>query len=49
VHDELNFNVCEDELEAVKQLVVEEMENAYRLIVPLKTDYGVGGNWLEAH
>jgi DNA polymerase-1 len=49
VHDELNFNVHENELSTVKQLVVEEMEKAYRLIVPLKTDCGVGKNWLEAH
>jgi DNA polymerase-1 len=49
VHDELNFNVHENELEKVKQLVVEEMENAYKLAVPLKTDCGVGKNWLEAH
>jgi DNA polymerase-1 len=49
VHDELNFNVHNNELEKVKQLVVEEMENAYRLIVPLKTDCSVGKNWLEAH
>lgn len=49
VHDELNFNVPAGELEKVKQIVVEEMENAYKLRVPLKTDCGVGENWLEAH
>ena len=49
VHDELNFNVHDNELEKVKQLVVEEMEKAYQLIVPLKTDCGMGKNWLEAH
>ncbi|WP_436416590.1 DNA polymerase I [Petrimonas sp.] len=49
VHDELNFNVPTNELETVKKIVVEEMENAYKLRVPLKTDCGVGENWLEAH
>lgn len=49
VHDELNFNVPTDELETVKNIVTEEMENAYKLCVPLKTDCGVGENWLEAH
>lgn len=49
VHDELNFNVPLDELELAKKIVVEEMENAYKLSVPLKTDCGSGKNWLEAH
>ncbi|MDR1516971.1 MAG: DNA polymerase I [Dysgonamonadaceae bacterium] len=49
VHDELNFNVPADELEKVKAIVVDEMEHAYSLIVPLKTDCGTGKNWLEAH
>lgn len=49
VHDELNFNVPINELETVKKIVIEEMENAYKLRVPLKTDCGVGENWLEAH
>lgn len=49
VHDELNFNVPTNELETVKNIVTEEMENAYKLRVPLKTDCGVGENWLEAH
>ncbi|HBC38231.1 MAG TPA: DNA polymerase I, partial [Porphyromonadaceae bacterium] len=49
VHDELNFNVPANELERMKKIVVEEMENAYKLRVPLKTDCGVGDNWLEAH
>ena len=49
VHDELNFNVPMDELTAAKKIVVEEMENAYELSVPLKTDCGAGNNWLEAH
>lgn len=49
VHDELNFNVPEDEVERVKEIVTEEMENAYRLKVPLLVDSGVGSNWMEAH
>ncbi|MDR0794812.1 MAG: DNA polymerase I [Tannerella sp.] len=49
VHDELNFNVWKDELEKVRQIVLEEMENAVHLKVPLIADCGVGDNWLEAH
>ena len=49
VHDELNFNVPMDEFDIAKKIVVEEMENAYKLSVPLKTDCGWGKNWLEAH
>ncbi|MDD3727883.1 MAG: DNA polymerase I [Dysgonamonadaceae bacterium] len=49
VHDELNFNVPLDELEKAKEIVIHEMENAYKLSVPLKTDCGWGKNWLEAH
>lgn len=49
VHDELNFNVAAGEMERVKAIVIGEMENAYPLHVPLKTDFGVGENWLEAH
>ena len=49
VHDELNFNVCNDELEKVKQIVLEEMEGAIKLQVPLIADCGEGVNWLEAH
>ncbi|NLZ94621.1 MAG: DNA polymerase I [Bacteroidales bacterium] len=49
VHDELNFDVPMDELEVAKKIVMEEMENAYELSVPLKTDCGNGENWLEAH
>lgn len=49
VHDELNFNVTQSELEKVKNIVIEEMESAYKLSVPLKVDYGTGKNWLEAH
>ena len=49
VHDELNFNVLESEIERVKQIVIEEMQSAYSLRVPLIADYGIGKNWLEAH
>lgn len=49
VHDELNFNVCNDELSRVKEIVIEEMESAYQMVVPLKVDTGTGTNWLEAH
>ena len=49
VHDELNFSVLESELDKVKRIVVEEMESAYPLSVPLKADCGIGANWLEAH
>lgn len=49
VHDELNFSVPVEERELVGQIVIEEMESAYRMLVPLKADCGWGKNWLEAH
>ena len=49
VHDELNFNVPEAEIEKVRQIVVTEMQNAVHLSIPLIADCGVGKNWLEAH
>jgi DNA polymerase-1 len=49
VHDELIFEVPENELDLTKELVREEMENVYKLDVPLKVDLGVGSNWAEAH
>ena len=49
VHDELNFNVYKDEFEKVRQIVLDEMEGAIKLQVPLIADCGVGNNWLEAH
>ncbi|MGN0308971.1 MAG: DNA polymerase I [Bacteroides sp.] len=49
VHDELNFSVPEEEKEIVQQIVIEEMEHAYTMQIPLKADFGWGKNWLEAH
>ena len=49
VHDELNFSVWPDELDRVRHIVVEEMENAFAMEVPLVAEYGTGSNWLEAH
>lgn len=49
VHDELIFDVQKDELEQIKALVVDKMEHAVKLQVPLKVDFGIGENWLEAH
>jgi len=49
VHDELNFSVYPDEKEMVEKIVIEAMENAYKMKVPLKADCGWGNNWLEAH
>ncbi len=49
VHDELNFSVLPEEREKVENIVMEEMQNAYPLHVPLVADSGWGNNWLEAH
>lgn len=49
VHDELNFVVPVNEIDRVKAVVREEMENAAHFSVPLKADIGIGKNWLEAH
>ena len=49
VHDELNFNVPVSEMEIVKQIVVDEMQNCVKLSVPLIVDARFGKNWLEAH
>ena len=49
VHDELNFSVYPEEKEKVEKIVIEEMQNAYQLRVPLVADSGWGKNWLEAH
>ncbi|MFZ1134108.1 MAG: DNA polymerase, partial [Candidatus Korobacteraceae bacterium] len=47
VHDELVFEVPESELDAMKQLVTRQMENAYELQVPLKVELGTGPNWRD--
>ncbi len=49
VHDELNFSVCPGEEEKVEDIVMQEMQNAANLSVPLTADAGWGDNWLEAH
>ncbi|MCK8522467.1 DNA polymerase I [Aquimarina sp. D1M17] len=49
VHDELVFDVFKPELEDIKNLIKTEMENAYKLEVPLDVELGLGDNWLEAH
>ena len=49
VHDELNFSVYPEEKEQVEKIVLEEMQNAFQMQVPLVADSGWGTNWLEAH
>ena len=49
VHDELVFDVHNDELEKIKPMIKHEMENAFKLEVPLDVDLGAGKDWLEAH
>ena len=49
VHDELVFDVPKYEIDEIKILIKEEMENAFKLEVPLVVDIGIGSNWLEAH
>jgi DNA polymerase-1 len=49
VHDELVFDIFKPELEELKTMIKSEMENAYKLSVPLDVELGVGNNWLEAH
>lgn len=49
VHDELVFDVHNSELERIKPMIKYEMENAFKLDVPLEVDMGTGRNWLEAH
>jgi DNA polymerase-1 len=49
VHDELNFDVVHDELESMKKIIQNGMQNVVQLSVPLSIEMGVGANWLEAH
>lgn len=49
VHDELNFNVPQNEVDKVREIVISEMQNVVHLTVPLIADCGVGTNWLQAH
>ncbi len=49
VHDELVFDVYNDELEKIQPMIKSEMENAFKMDVPLTVDLGLGKNWLEAH
>ena len=49
VHDELNFSVLPEEKDRVERIVLEEMQNAFQMKVPLVADSGFGDNWLEAH
>jgi DNA polymerase-1 len=49
VHDELVFDVPKDEIEPLKEMIKNEMENAFEINVPLVVDIGIGNNWLEAH
>ena len=49
VHDELNFNIVPEEKDRMLSMVVEEMQNAFAMSVPLIADHGWGNNWLEAH
>ncbi len=49
VHDELVFDAHKDELEIIKPIIKQEMENAFKMIVPLDVELGVGENWLQAH
>lgn len=49
VHDELVFDVLKEELESITPIIKQEMENAYKISIPLSVDIGTGNNWLEAH
>ena len=49
VHDELVFDVPKSELSEMKDLIKSEMENAYKMAVPLDVELGEGTDWLEAH
>ena len=49
VHDELVFDAHKDELDILSKIIKHEMENAFKLSVPLDVEIGIGNNWLEAH
>jgi len=49
VHDELVFDVHKDELEKIQPMIKHEMENAFKMSVPLEVEIGLGKDWLEAH
>ena len=49
VHDELVFDVHNSELEKIQPMIKHEMENAFKMAVPLDVEIGLGKNWLEAH
>lgn len=49
VHDELVFDVHKDELEIIQPIIKQEMENAFKMVIPLDVEIGLGENWLEAH
>ena len=49
VHDELVFDIHRDELDILKPIIQDTMENAYKMSIPLTVDLGQGNNWLEAH
>lgn len=49
VHDELIFDLHKDEIDELKALIIDTMENAFKLKVPLSVDSGLGENWLDAH
>ena len=49
VHDELVFDVHNSELEKIQPMIKHEMENAFKMVVPLVVEIGIGQNWLEAH
>lgn len=49
IHDELLFEVPENEIEKLKEIVIDKMENAIELSIPLTVDWGIGNSWFEAH
>ncbi|MGE5446253.1 MAG: DNA polymerase [Ignavibacteriales bacterium] len=48
VHDELLFEIHESEIDEISEIIKKEMEGAWKLIVPLRVDIGMGKNWAEA-